>query len=298
MGPWPRTGSVIILAVACTMAAAPAGAAPDRITARLSSVVSLGVSGVSAHPVPLAGSGTQLYYSSMDGGTAVDLCTDAGACTRQGLLRGVNDVTVVTLRSGARRGYFVQFDPATQAKAMSTAVFAADGLSYADPVPLGIASAPGERAWGVPDAVVLPDGRVRLYWVESIPSGPRAGEAIVSATSPDASGTSFVRDPGYRTTGGVVDFEVLQAVPGRWIAIASTTPGRPPQALLMASSRDGLAWQVNRDPISPRTANYLDPAGVPTGRNTFRIFFTTSPRSDPFNGFVLRQATLTVRTPW
>ena len=58
-------------------------------------------------------------------------------------------------------------------------------------------------AWGVPDAVLLPDGRVRIYWVEPSPQGGMATENIVSATSTDATGTVFVRDAGTRTTGGL-----------------------------------------------------------------------------------------------
>jgi hypothetical protein len=51
-------------------------------------------------------------------------------------------------------------------------------------------------AWGVPDAVLLPDGRVRLYWVAES-SGMR-GEKIVSATSDTTDGTNFTQDSGYR----------------------------------------------------------------------------------------------------
>lgn len=290
---WTSGTAALALGV-LAMSASPALAATAPLEGRLSARVPLGLSGVSSHPVPQPDGSVQLYYSSMDGGTAVDLCSAAGSCTRQALLRGINDLTIVTLASGERRGYFVQPDPSTQSRALFTAVIAADGLSYSDPRPLGIASAPGEKAWGVPDSVVLPDGRVRLYWVENITSGARAGEATVSATSTDATGLVFVRDPGYRTTGGVVDFEVLQSTPGRWVGIASTTPGRPPQKLLLASSKDGLTWRVNREPISPASANYLDPSGFATGRNTFRIYFTTSPKSNPFDGFTIVQATLKV----
>jgi hypothetical protein len=272
-----------------------AAAKPAPVTGSLGPMTPLGTAGVSAHAVALPDGSAQLYYSSMDGGTAVDSCTAQGACSRQTVLRGVNDFTVVTLQDGTRRGYFLQMDPTTQSKAMFTAVVASDGLSYADPIPLGIASQPGQRAWGVPDSVILPDGRVRLYWVDMPARGPRAGEVIVSATSTDASGTVFTRDPGYRTTGGLVDFEVLQARPGHWIAITSTMPARPPQALLLAVSKDGLRWQVNRRPISPSSANYLDPTGIPIDRNRFRVYFTTAPKNDPFGGFALNQAVLTVK---
>ena len=85
-------------------------------------------------------------------------------------------------------------------------------------------------AWGVPDAVRLRDGRVRLYWVEDSPAGCKEHkEWIVSATSDDITGTRFIRDPGQRTTGGYADFEVLQAKAGDWIAVMSTTPPARPE---------------------------------------------------------------------
>ena len=93
-------------------------------------------------------------------------------------------------------------------------------------------------AWGVPDAVLLPDGRVRIYWVEPSPQGGMATENIVSATSTDIAGTVFARDEGTRTTGGLVDFEVLRAEPGNWLAIMSTSPEdmKNPQRLLVGTS--------------------------------------------------------------
>jgi hypothetical protein len=39
----------------------------------------------------------------------------------------------------------------------------------------------------------------------------------VSATSTDATATTFVRDPGTRLTGGYVDSDILRAVDGDWV---------------------------------------------------------------------------------
>ena len=290
--------SIAVLAAVSVLALLPvaeASAKPAPITGKLSAVAPLGLAGVSPDATLLPDGTVRLYYFSMEGGTAADLCTMAGQCTRQGLLRGISDLTVVTLADGTRRGYFVQMEPATQAKSIVTAVMSPDGLSYTSPTPVGIASAPGQRAWGVPDSVVLPDGRVRLYWVDEQAGSP--GESVVSATSTDSSGTTFVRDAGARVTGGVVDFEVLQAKTGTWIAVASTTPGNPPQKLLIASSADGLTWKVNRKSLSPATSNYIDPTGFATGPNTFRLYVTLSPKATPFDGFDINQMTLKVKPP-
>lgn len=185
---------------------------------------------------------------------------------------------------------------------------------------LGISSPAGQKAWGVPDSVVLPDGRVRLYWV-AMPTEPvantnapskkqllclykklgkkrvsalgsgskpsskdksamkqckispsslsavgssRAGEVIISATSTDATGTSFVPDQGYRFTGGYVDSDVIQAVDGNWLALVSTGPGAPPQGLYAATSTDGLTWKVDPTALTPTSVNSLDPSAVAT----------------------------------
>lgn len=151
-------------------------------------------------------------------------------------------------------------------------------------------------AWGVPDAIKLPDGRVRLYWVEPSPQGGMATEVIVSATSTDASGTVFVRDAGVRTTGGVVDFEVLRAEDGNWLAITSTSPEDPknPQRLFLASSDDGLSWNVNRRSLSPLAMSYLDPTGFATGPTTFQIYYAKAPNVLGDRDYTLEQATLTV----
>ena len=150
-------------------------------------------------------------------------------------------------------------------------------------------------AWGVPDAVLLPDGRVRVYWVEPSPLGGMATENIVSATSTDVTGTVFVRDGGTRTTGGLVDFEVLRAESGNWLAIMSTSPEdmENPQRLLVGTSDDGLTWQINPESLTSREMSYLDPTGIPTGDNTFLVYYATSPNVLGDREYTLEQATLT-----
>ncbi len=151
-------------------------------------------------------------------------------------------------------------------------------------------------AWGVPDAVLLPDGRVRIYWVEPSPQGGMATENIVSATSTDATGTVFVRDAGTRTTGGLVDFEVLRAEPGNWLPIMSTSPEdmKNPQRLLVGTSDDGLTWRVNPKSLTSRKMSYLDPTGIPTGVDRFLVYYAKAPNVLGDREYVLEQATLRV----
>ena len=137
--------------------------------------------------------GSAVFPEPETGGTAVATCTLAGDCSIVGSIERAADLTDVVLTDGSRRAYFIELDPETGFKLIYTAPLSADGLTLGDRVSLGISSE-GAMAWGVPDAVLLPDGRVRIYWVEPSPQGGMATENIVSATSTDIIGTVFVRD--------------------------------------------------------------------------------------------------------
>ena len=136
-----------------------------------------------------------------------------------------------------------------------------------------------------------------LYWVEPSPSGRMADEVVVSATSTDASGTSFVRDGGYRTTGGFVDFEVLQANDGDWLAMMSTSPENPGKAqrLMLAASDDGLTWVIHPKPLTPASMSYLDPTAVKIGPRKFKVYYAKAPNMLGDRPYELEQGILTVK---
>ena len=283
------------VALVSTVFAVSATAAQDP-TGSLGTPTALGLDGASPHADLLADGTVRLYFPSVQtGGTAIAQCTLVGNCQIVGSIDRIADLTDVVLTNGSRRAYFVELDPSTQQKTIYTALLSADGLALGDRSSLGISSG-GAMAWGVPDAVLLPEGRVRVYWVEPSPQGGMATEVVVSATSTDASGTAFVRDAGYRTTGGLVDFEVLRAESGNWLAIMSTSPEDPknPQRLLLASSDDGLTWRVNPKSLTPNSMSYLDPTGVPTGKDTFLIYYAKAPNVLGDRQYTLEQVTLTV----
>jgi hypothetical protein len=292
-----------LVAVPIAMGLAAAGLAPSAMAASepvgsLGAPTSLGLNGASPHADLLADGTVRLYFPSPQfDGTAVAECTQAGACSIVGSIERIADLTDVVLRDGSRRAYFVEFDPSTQQKAIYTAPLSPENVHLRDRSSVGISSG-GAMAWGVPDSVLLPDGRVRLYWVEPSPQGGMATEVVVSATSTDTSGTVFVRDPGYRTTGGRVDFEVLRAETGNWLAIMSTSPEDPqnPQRLLLATSDDGLDWQVSPKSLTQSDMSYLDPTGIPTGPDTFLIYYAKAPNALGDRQYTLEQATLTMGT--
>jgi len=189
-----------------------------------------------------------------------------------------DDLTVITTAAGERRAFYVELNPQTKFKEIFSADISDDGLSLSNRVATGF-SDQGALAWGVPDAVRLPDGRVRLYWVEDPNQAVQADEIIVSATSTDASGTSFLRDSGSRTTGGYVDFEVLKAEAGDWLVVMSSSPETIPsrsQGIYVGTSSDGLSWNVQTNNLAPAGKSYLDPTGVAIGPNQWQLVLSES----------------------
>ena len=262
---------------------------------QLGDIRSLKTKGVSPH-IEASASGYKIAYPA-DGFTKIDDLSSSFQLTNKGTIDRISDLTVVTSGDGVRRGYYVEVNPTTKEKEIYTAEISEDWLTLSNPSSTGFTNG-GSMAWGVPDAVRLPDGRVRLYWVEDPPAGGREHrEWIVSATSTDSSGTSFNKDPGQRTTGGYVDFEVLQAKAGDWIAVMSSTPETlpsKPQGLFVGTSKDGLGWDVNPENLAPTSMSYLDPTGVAIGPNQWQLVLAESSNSLGDRDYTLVRTTLTM----
>ena len=149
------------------------------------------------------------------------------------------DAAVVPIARGGWRMYFTQ--QRRPGKVIGSAV-SGDLLNWS--VEPGVRLELGtSRATGVPEAVALPDGRVRLYYVTSGGAGP---ERIDSAISTD--GLTFTPESGDRLTGGYVDPAVVQLANGSWLMVCSTSPSSR-QRLFVATSPDGLAWTVAKTPV-------------------------------------------------
>lgn len=262
--------------------------------------VTLNLSGVSPH-VEKTSSGDRVWFASPaalpDPIMVVD-CNEAGSCTRQTLAsRFGSDATIVTLKDGTRKVFFVEMGP--NGKKIKFATINGNTLSHGAVSDLGVEGASvsaKEMAWGVPDAVVLPDGRVRVYWVLADPSlsNSRLPETLVSATSTDSTANSFVRDPGTRLTGGYVDSEILKAEDGNWVMMTSTGPGAGTQSLYMATSTDGLSWNLVKTPISSQNESALDPSGYQLTDNSWRIYYVSAePGMRVDRNYQLKRATLT-----
>ena len=263
-------------------------------TWQLSNIRSLNTPGVSPH-IEASGNDYKLAYPA-GGVTKIDDLTGL-QLTNRGELDRISDLTVVTSGDGVRRAYYVELNPTTNQKEIFTAEISEDWLTLSNPISTGFSDG-GSNAWGVPDAVVLPDGRVRLYWVQDPPAGgSEHREWVVSATSTDTGGTSFTMDQGQRTTGGYVDFEVLQAKPNDWIAVMSSTPETvpdEPQGIFVATSEDGLRWDVNPENLAPTSMSYLDPTGVSIGHNQWKLVLAESSNIPGATDYNLVETTLTM----
>ena len=223
--------------------------------------------GVSAHlekDQDNSNSTYQLYYTG-NGGVTVNSMSNDLELTEQGVIRLIQDLTIITTTEGVRRAYYIEIDPNSGNHEIVTALISVDGLTLSQATTTGI-SDNGDTAWGVPDSVVLPDGRVRLYWVSSDWAAKTlANEVILSATSTTTKGTNFIIDEGYRTEGGYVDFEVLKASDNDWLAIMSSSPVTipdEPQGIYVGVSNDGLLWEINGTNLAPPEKSYLDPTGL------------------------------------
>jgi hypothetical protein len=267
--------------------------------------INLNLRGVSPYVEKTASGLDRIWFASPDAlpdPVMVVDCNEAGSCVRQTLAsRFGSDATFVTLKDGTRKVFFVEMGPG--GKKIRFATVAGNTLAHGAVSDLNVAgsSVPqNERAWGVPDSVVLPDGRVRVYWVlaDQATAKPGLPESVVSATSTDATASSFVRDAGTRLTGGYVDTDILRATDGDWLMMVSTGPGAGTQYLYMATSKDGLAWDVLPNAISSNSESALDPTGYETGTNTWRIYYASAaPGKRTDENYILKRATLTWKAP-
>ena len=244
--------------------------------------VSLGLTGVSPH-VERTGNADRLWYPGGLAGTAVADCNDAGVCTSVSITgRLGTDFTAITLPNGTRRAYFVEqsMTPGSATKSVSSApclTSACTSVGTSTVAAAELVVSQNVKAWGVPDAVVTPDGKVRLYVVESPVEG-NCTEKLASYISSD--GITFTKESGWRLENGIsVDPEILRAKTGDWLMILADGPGCGDrvQKLYTSTSNDGLTWATPQKVSgSGSDLRRLDPTGYEVSTNVFRIYYATA----------------------
>lgn len=124
--------------------------------------VDLGILGVSPEAILLENGDVRLYvtdigmkvYRSGDGVTFVQ---------EPAILPSGSDSTLIRLDDNTYRMYYVDRGQGTEVIWTATS---ADGLNWQTESSTGIENITKSQAWGVPDSIELPDGRIRLYWVD------------------------------------------------------------------------------------------------------------------------------------
>jgi len=155
--------------------------------------------------------------------------------------------------------------------------------SFPDGVPTGIGQDQPGPAWGVPDTYIAPDGSYRMMWVD-MPEGEQ-WEVLRTATSQD--GITFTPDEGYAITDGYVDPFMLKAETRDWVLLLSTTPAeqRLPQKVYVATSADGLTWDIGKDPLlEDNDRNYLDPSAVETVPGEWLVVISVADKANAISG--------------
>lgn len=155
--------------------------------------------------------------------------------------------------------------------------------SFPDGVPTGIRQDKPGPAWGVPDTYIAPDGTYRMMWVD-MPEGEK-WEVLRTATSQD--GITFTPDEGYAITDGYVDPFMLKAEAGDWVLLLSTTPSeqRLPQKIYVATSTDGLTWDIGEDPLlEDNDRNYLDPSAVEIAPGEWLVVISRADKANAISG--------------
>ena len=281
---------------------APAQAAFAKSWSFSEDSVSLGLKGVSPH-VQKTSKGDRLWRSDMvPTGTAVTICDSSGNCAQETFSTGsagpVSDYTIAKAPSGWR-AYFKSTDPSSQ-RILSAPCTTDDCLSFGTPVLTSseMVVPKEQKAWGVPDAVTLPDGRVRIYIVESDMSARTScPENVASYISSD--GISFTKEAGWRLTGGYVDSEILSTKKNKWVMIVADGPGcggskesRKPQQLYITTSKNGLKWAKPKV-LTNTDAGRLDPTGYEVKANTYRIYYAEGSITD--NNYTIKRATLRLK---
>ncbi len=183
----------------------------------------------------------------------------------------VCDPTIVNLLDGKIRMYYKGANSQKPGPGQSIhkiySAISSDGLAFQKEGLRIDSETNGDNGWAsVPDAIVLPDGRVRIYYVTA--SGMEHG--IGSAISSD--GLDFAKEPGIRIP-NLVD-PALVIIGDKYVLFAASIDerfGGVPKGIYYTESSDGLDFG---EPIAVfQEDNVYDPSVLKIDENTIRVFY-------------------------
>uniref|UniRef100_A0A7C6AHI9 T9SS type A sorting domain-containing protein n=1 Tax=candidate division WOR-3 bacterium TaxID=2052148 RepID=A0A7C6AHI9_UNCW3 len=219
----------------------------------------------------------RLYYCNQNGIVSafsidgLNFIPDSGVRIPPGdsMERTVADPTLVKIENGYRMYYKGATGPGGpgQARHRIFSAFSTDGLNW---VKEGLRyenlGYPDYGWTSVPDAIKLPDGRIRVYYT-SATGGIRS---IISFN-----GLDFTPEEGVRLT-DCVDPNVLYLPDSSYRMFFATRVGQP-QHIGYAESQDGLTYVIIDtiiDPIGPYDSlGCVDPSGIILSDGRFRVYY-------------------------
>src|SRR3990167_2439312 len=221
----------------------------------------------------------RLYYCN-SGGILSAISDDGMTFTKEqgvrispgtGFESNVCDPTVVDLSDGRMRMYYKGADNQNAGPGQSIhkiySAISSDGLTFQKEGLRIDSETNGDNGWAsVPDAIILSDGRVRIYYVTA--SGMEHG--IGSAISSD--GLSFVKEEGLRVP-NLVD-PALVKIGDRYVLFAASIDERfaaLPKGIYYLESSDGLKFGEATAVIQEE--NVYDPSVLKVDEKTIRVFY-------------------------
>jgi len=187
----------------------------------------------------------------------------------------VSDPAPVKLKDGRVRMYYKGATGGGGPGQAVHSVFSAvstDGLRFEkEGIRIDSQKTPDGGWASVPEAILLPDGRVRIYYVSD---GADVGHGIVSSISED--GLNFAREgpvlPGF------VDPAAIRLASGEYLMLAVAFPvsskgkltdARP--GIYSFTSKDGVNFTNRQSVLSGE--NNIDPAIIEVNTGTYRVYY-------------------------
>lgn len=221
----------------------------------------------------------RLYYCK-DGGILSAISKDGLTFTKESGVRispgtgfelQVCDPTIVDLPDGKMRMYYKGASSLNPGPGQSIhkifSAISSDGLTFQKEGLRIDSETNGDNGWAsVPDAIVLPDGKVRIYYVTAA-----AGEhGIGSAISSD--GLKFVKEQGLRVP-NLVD-PALIMMNDKYLLFAASIDERfaaLPKGIYYLESTDGLNFDESMTVF--QSDNVYDPSVLKIDESTVRVFY-------------------------
>ena len=183
----------------------------------------------------------------------------------------VCDPTIVDLPDGKMRMYYKGASSMNPGPGQSIhkifSAISSDGLTFQKEGLRIDSETNGDNGWAsVPDAIALPDGRVRIYYV----TAAKMEHGIGSAISSD--GLTFTKESGLRVA-NLVD-PALVKIGSRYLLFAASIDERfakIPKGIYYLESSDGLEFG---EPVAVfQEDNVYDPSVLKIDDSTVRVFY-------------------------